>query len=776
MKKQNLIKRKLAQPDVQEHIRAQLGVNDGINRTQLADELCDRYGFVDGRGHRQRSSCLKALRSLEKEGSVVLPAAQVLRKGLWSPRRLGHEVPGAVGVPEKAGEIQGLELKLVEEEEQMRIWNELMIREHPQGQRPMVGRQVRYLVGSEHGWLGAVGFGAAAFWLEARDRWIGWDRQHHDDHLDKVVCMNRLLIRNQIRCRNLASKVLGMAQRGIGDDFQHRYGYRPWLLESFVDTAHYRGSCYKAANWTYVGQSQGRGRQNTANEACESIKDIYLYPLVEDFRERMGVAPEAGEVALGLEDPVDGSSWASREFGGAELGDRRLSKRLVTMAEAKAEHPGLSWPQVFEGDRARTDAYYRFIAAEEDSEVQISSILAPHRDCTIRRMKGQNRLLCVMDASDLDYSDLRRCEGLGVIGKNQTTTSSKGLELFSTFVLNMQGLPLGVLRAQCTAPQLTPERKGKDRRYIPAEDKDTYKWIEGFRDIREVSRCLPGTKLCAVADRESDFFEFFDEWRQDPSVDLVVRAKHDRKACQAEDMGLEQSSLFEDLRATPAHDRVELHVPRRREKAPKGKKPGRRALPARKAAVALSYKEVWIRPPTHGLNSKKDPVKLWALHLLEEHPPQGEDPIEWFLLTTIEVDCMQTALECIQWYRLRWRIEDWHRVLKSGCRIEQYTNQTAQRLRRAIAIDLVVAWRIMLMTLMGRELPDLPADILFTELEIKVLKQYAIKKTQGAGNSRRDGRLSRSTRRSSRSEQRSGSGTPSDMQRLSKTSRLLRGC
>ena len=240
MKKQNLVKRKLSQPEVLEHIRARLAVNDGINRTELADELCDRYRFHDERGRCQRSSCLKALRRLEEEGCLVLPAPQVIRRGVWSPRRLGHEVPAAVGVPEKAGEIRGLELIVVEDEEKMRIWNELMIREHPQGQRPMVGRQLRYLVGSEHGWLGAVGFGAAALWLAPRERWIGWDRDQHDEHLDKVVGMNRFLIRNQLRCRNLASKVQGMVQGRIADDVERFYGYRPWLLESFVDTAHLR--------------------------------------------------------------------------------------------------------------------------------------------------------------------------------------------------------------------------------------------------------------------------------------------------------------------------------------------------------------------------------------------------------------------------------------------------------------------------------------------------------------------------------------------------------
>ena len=227
----------------------------------------------------------------------------------------------------------------------------------------MAGRELRYLIGSAHGWLCAVGFGASALGLAARDQWIGWDPRQRRQHLDKVVCMNRFPIRNQIECHNLASMVLGMAVR----------------------------------------------------------------QMPEDFRTRMGLGADAGEVALGLEDPPDGSSWASREFGSAQLGDRRLSKRLIAMGAAKARHPGLSWPRVFEGDRASTNGYYRFIEAPEDSEVQMIAILAGHRDCTIRRMRGQNRALCLMDGSDLDYSDLRQCEGLGVIGKNQTATSSKGL-------------------------------------------------------------------------------------------------------------------------------------------------------------------------------------------------------------------------------------------------------------------------------------------------------------------------------------------------------------
>ena len=103
--------------------------------------------------------------------------------------------------------------------------------------------------------------------------------------------------------------------------------------------------------------------------------------------------------------------------------------------------------------------------------------------------------------------------------------------------------------------------------------------------------------------------------------------------------------------------------------------------------------------------------------------------MEWFLLTTGEIESAEGAEQCLRWYCLRWRIEDWHRVLKSGCGIEELAHQTAQRLKRAIGINLVIAWRIMLMTLLGRECPELPAEVLFSDLEIEVLQAYAVKKT-----------------------------------------------
>jgi hypothetical protein len=121
-------------------------------------------------------------------------------------------------------------------------------------------------------------------------------------------------------------------------------------------------------------------------------------------------------------------------------------------------------------------------------------------------------------------------------------------------------------------------------------------------------------------------------------------------------------------------------------------------------------------------------VKLWVVHIREEAPPAGETPLEWFLFTTVAVTNDRIAEQCIRWYRLRWRIEDWHRVLKSGCGTEKLAYRTAERLKRGIAINMVIAWRIMLMTLLGRECPALPAEVLFSDIEIEVLRAHAEKK------------------------------------------------
>ncbi len=718
METQNQIKRTLSEADAIEQINSMLDTTSNIKITKLADLLCDQYDFFDPRGERQRSGCLKALRSLEQAGLIVLPSSSKIPVKR-NPRRLTKPVPEPQGVPDDAGNICELSLVIVNTEEHMRIWNELMIQEHPRGAGPLVGRQLRYLVQSEHGWLGGISFSSAALNLEARDKWIGWDWDIRQSNLHHIVNMSRFLIRCSVSCKNLASRVLGLAIRMFPEDFENRYGYRPLILESFVDITHYNGTCYKAANWQWIGCTKGRGRQDRFNKHEETVKDIYVYPLEKDFRIKMGLSVNCGLGAVDLYSGIDNENWAENEFGGA---DKRLSNRLVEIGYDKAMNPGVAYSGTVGGDWAKVKAYYRLIDKPDDSAVTMSNILLPHREQTIRRMKAENTVLCIQDGSSLNYNSLDQCEGLGAIGSNQTGAISRGLHMHSMIAVNTEGLPLGVLRSECTAPEPKSKDDKRPASAIPIEEKKTFCWIGGVRDCEDIKAQMPHTSLVNVMDREGDFFEMFDDQRcNSSSIDLLVRAKHDRGTTG-------EYKLFETARQAPVQTQVKIKVPRQSAKTKKSKQKARAKRPMRIAEVSVRSTYVELKPPPY--NKDKNPIRIGIINISEDNPPANAEPLEWFLLTTINLKSIDDVLNCVKWYCLRWRIEDWHRVLKSGCGIEKIAHKTAERLRRAVAINMVIAWRIMLMTLLGREVPKLPPEVLFSDLEIKVLKAYAKKKIQ----------------------------------------------
>ena len=252
--------------------------------------------------------------------------------------------------------------------------------------------------------------------------------------------------------------------------------------------------------------------------------------------------------------------------------------------------------------------------------------------------------------------------------------------------------------------------------------------METFLETSEIAASIPETHIVCIGDRESDIFELFERWRCENSrVDLLVRAQHDR--C-LEDT---KKKLFEQMATSPADAQTSIRVPRQREKKGKPSKPGRKALPARTAKVEVRFQKVTIRPPDTARTRHMKPIELTAIFLLEKNPPANATPIKWMLLTTIEVRSLKQAMKCVRWYCLRWRIEEWHRVLKSGCKVLEHQNKTAESLARAIAIDAVIAWRIMLLTLLGREIPELPCSLLFDSWECEVLQLLAEKKTVALG-------------------------------------------
>ncbi len=594
-----------------------------------------------------------------------------------------------------------------------------MEHEHPQGAGPLVGRQLRYLLWSEHGWLGAIGVAASALQLAARDRWISWDAEQRLNHGHRVVGLSRFLIRPGVECYNLASHGLGQLLRRLRADFSACHGFEPWLIETFVSPP-FDGASLRATNWQWLGETTGRGRDDRCHDAAAGRKAIYIYPLVRDWRTRLGVgAAPTRAVALKAADGLDSPSWAEAEFGDAVLGDARLTARLVTIAQVKGARPMGSFPQAANGNRAEIKGYYRFIDQPEETAVTPEAILAPHRERTLGRMRAEPVVLCLQDGTDLNFASRPGCAGLGVIGTNQTGAITTGLHLHSMLAVTPGGLPLGVVGARFDAPP------GKGQPKQP-EDRKTERWLEGYRRCAELGRDLgPGRVVC-VGDRESDAFEIFEAQQAQPDADILVRAKTNHKVATVDVSGNTgpAHAMLKTMQAAPVLGTMVVSIDRLTARPKRSKRPARAGRTARSATLVVRSQRVELAPtgPTH---KGKPPIRLQAVMVEEERTPVDATPVRWLLLTTLPTDTLEDCKTVVEYYARRWRIEEWHRILKSGCKIEELENRSADRLARAVTINLVIAWRIHLMTVLGRDHPASPPDMLFSDLEIKVLKAFA---------------------------------------------------
>ena len=255
---------------------------------QVADRVCEAFDFRDGRDRWQRASCCRALSDLQAAGHVSLPAGRGARGGGGRARVLPHPLAPAVDVPGTVGEVVGLTLELVETDEQRQVWNTLMAYEHPRGAGPFVGPQLRYLVGSAHGWLGGVGFAASARRLRSRDAWVGWDDTGRRSHLHRVLGLCRLLVRPGIVVATWP-RTCWAGSSGRSATTARGCMAIAWLLETFVDETEQTGASVRAANWVRVGETCGRGRQDRTHAAPETRKAVYMYALEPAWHTRLAV-------------------------------------------------------------------------------------------------------------------------------------------------------------------------------------------------------------------------------------------------------------------------------------------------------------------------------------------------------------------------------------------------------------------------------------------------------------------------------------------------------
>lgn len=406
------------------------------------------------------------------------------------------------------------------------------------------------------------------------------------------------------------------------------------------------------------------------------------------------------------------------EFSHAPLGDQRLTKRLCQLAEDFAAQPAVSIAQA-SGDWGQACAAYRFL---DNDRVQPTDILAAHQRRTWERAAPLPWVLAVSDTTSLNYSTHAATGGLGPIRTRRDKTL--GLWLHSLVAFTPQGVSLGVLDSQCWARD--PARFGSrhQRKDKPIEEKESYKWVHSLQSLQRVAAQTPHTRWVLIADREADLYELFEQGQQPPhGPALLVRANHDRNL-----VGTERSLFAHVARAAVAGE-VPVRVPRRR------------GQPARTAILTVRFSAVRLKPPAG--KDRYRSQRVWAVQARELHPPRGMKAIHWRLLSTLSVSTLSEAVEKLQWYCVRWNIEVLHKVLKSGCRVEEAQLQQAARLKRYVAIKLVVAWRVMWLMKWGREQPERELGEILSEVEWQALRavEYGRKRYQGQKCLRRKPRL-----------------------------------
>ena len=384
-------------------------------------------------------------------------------------------------------------------------------------------------------------------------------------------------------------------------------------------------------------------------------------------------------------------SALAAELGTIALGDQRLNRRARRLLATLGDKPTVSIPAAC-GGWDETRAAYRLF---NHAAVTAERVLSPHIACTEERLRAHPRVLCIQDTTELDYTTQKdNIAGLGPLNYE----SRWGLYLHPTLAVTPERVPLGLLDAHTWTrePGSLGEAKAPSR---PLEDKESVRWVDGFARVNALAEQLTDTRLTYIADREGDLYDLFVEAPcPEQGADWLVRVQH------ADRHLVDGRTLRQALDAAPVLTQISFE-----RHAAKGR-------PARTVHQQLKAVRVTLKPPARPDRTLAE-VTVTALLATEPNPPAGEDPLDWLLLTNLPVDTPEQARETLAWYLCRWQVEVYFKVLKSGCRVEQLQLEKRERLEPALAFYMIIAWRVLYLTMLGRECPEMPCDSVFADEE-----------------------------------------------------------
>lgn len=408
--------------------------------------------------------------------------------------------------------------------------------------------------------------------------------------------------------------------------------------------------------------------------------------------------------------------WAKDEMEQAALKDKRLNTRLVQVLSDLGERPQASIPAAC-GGHAETMAAYRFFDNEESTP---EAILESHFKKTCQRIGVHATVVLVQDTTELDFTrPTQQVVGAGPL----SSSSQRGACLHPLVAFTTDGTPLGAAWSRMwtrddepVAPSRT-ERK-QHWRTSPIEQKESFRWLEGLRAARDVAQDVPQTTCVCVADSEADIYELLAEPRGSHPLHLIVRAAQNRRIISPEEGEMTDQLMHSTALAAPVLFTKKISVRGRQQKIKC--KTGSREQPrqSRKAEVEVRATTVTLHPPQRS-HVKLAPVTINVVLVREVDAPPDDVPVEWLLLTTLPIATAEQVQQVVHYYTLRFMIEVYFRVLKSGCRVEERLFEQLDRLLNCVAVYLIVAWRTLMICRLGQGSPELDCEAVFEPAEWK---------------------------------------------------------
>lgn len=418
--------------------------------------------------------------------------------------------------------------------------------------------------------------------------------------------------------------------------------------------------------------------------------------------------------------------WIAEELHTVSLPDARLEERCQILLDRLSSKPMHSLPTACRG-WGETQAAYRFFSNER---ITPSQLLEPHTAATVERMRQHPVVLLPQDTTQFEMTRTQERLG-GPLSDEQ----HRGMLEHVTLAVTPERLTLGLVASKLWARDAADFPKSKSHRSQPIQEKESYRWIEGYQQACAVAEQVPQTQVISISDSEGDIYEYFAAAAARPGIkaEFIIRACQNRcvESPAPDEQALEiASKLRETVAAGLVLGTLPIHVSKREAQSHDGSQ-RKRERSAREAIMSIQSTTVVLQPPERPKDQAKLPaVKVNVVLVRELHPPKDEPAIEWLLLTSLPVEGLAQATLVIDYYTCRWECEIFFRVLKSGCTIEELQLETMERFERCLMLYLIVAWRVMYVMRLGRECPDLPCDVVFTEEEWQAA--YAVVKKKQA--------------------------------------------